>query len=865
MRNTVYKKNGCGHHSTRAYLNNILLTASVVTICSPSVSAQDFYFDPALLKGSALGQDMERFNHKSVAVQSGEYVLDVYVNNVLVAASETIAVMENADGRTEPCLTDDVINKSSIRKAGLPESDGHRCTPASDTGTGVLAEVDLSQSRLNLSVPQSGLLRNPRGFIPVESWDSGEMALFLRHNTNFTRTENTGSGFRYNYLWSNVNTGTNLGLWQLRHTGNLRYADSNIAGSNYKYNAARTWGQRAVPGLESVLTVGDSYTSNSLFGSLSFNGIKLATDTRMWPQGKRGYAPEVRGVAATTARVVIRQQGRIVYETTVSPGSFVINDLFNTKSQGDLHVEVIEAGGNISTFTVPYSSVPDSVRPGNWEYSLSLGRVRNYYSVNNRFIEGTLQRGMSNMLTANSGLRFADDYQAALLGGVVATELGAFGLNTTFSHARVENGQSESGWRAEASYSRTFDSGTNLVLAAYRYSTSGFRDLQDVLGVRRQSRGGAEYWSDTLRQRNKFSATISQPMNEWGMLNLSGSTADYYGGKGQVRQLQLGYSNNWKQLSYNLSIARQQTVLTNSRYYYSLSDNDYDTSNRPRYTENTISLGFSVPLNFGNSRSNLTFGLNKNRDTRSAQTGINGSVGEQGNVTYSLYGGAENYRNSGNATTWGGNVQQNTPVGAVRASMSAGKNYRQFGAGYSGTLVAHRGGVTAGPYASDTFAIVHAPGASGAIVKNGQGATIDRFGYAIHPSLTPYQYNNIGLDSRFIDADVELQGGSKKVVPYAGAMPVVNFETRYGRAVLITTQADGEIPPMGADVFDSRGNAIGMVGQGGQIYARVEENTGKLSVKWGPQAGQICDINYRLSNTDKQPVTQITLPCVRRK
>jgi outer membrane usher protein len=38
---------------------------------------------------------------------------------------------------------------------------------------------------------------------------------------------------------------------------------------------------------------------------------------------------------------------------------------------------------------------------------------------------------------------------------------------------------------------------------------------------------------------------------------------------------------------------------------------------------------------------------------------------------------------------------------------------------------------------------------------------------------------------------------------------------------------------MGADVFDSAGNEIGMVGQGGQIYARVEDNTGKLTVKWG--------------------------------
>lgn len=36
------------------------------------------------------------------------------------------------------------------------------------------------------------------------------------------------------------------------------------------------------------------------------------------------------------------------------------------------------------------------------------------------------------MLTANSGIRLAEDYQAALLGGVIATGAGAFGLNTTF-------------------------------------------------------------------------------------------------------------------------------------------------------------------------------------------------------------------------------------------------------------------------------------------------------------------------------------------------------------------------------------------------------------------------------------------------
>jgi hypothetical protein len=52
-----------------------------------------------------------------------------------------------------------------------------------------------------------------------------------------------------------------------------------------------------------------------------------------------------------------------------------------------------------------------------------------------------------------------------------------------------------------------------------------------------------------------------------------------------------------------------------------------------------------------------------------------------------------------------------------------------------------------------------------------------------------------------------------------------------------------------------------MVGQGGQIYARVEENTGKLTVKWGKQVGQSCEIKYRLPKADNQPVTQINQPC----
>ncbi|MCP6618169.1 fimbria/pilus outer membrane usher protein, partial [Klebsiella pneumoniae] len=78
----------------------------------------------------------------------------------------------------------------------------------------------------------------------------------------------------------------------------------------------------------------------------------------------------------------------------------------------------------------------------------------------------------------------------------------------------------------------------------------------------------------------------------------------------------------------------------------------------------------------------------------------------------------------GTATTFGGNVQQNTRFGALRVGYDQGKDYRQVALGSSGTVVLHSGGVTFGPYASDTFALIHADGAQGAVVQNGQGAVI---------------------------------------------------------------------------------------------------------------------------------------------
>ncbi len=76
--------------------------------------------------------------------------------------------------------------------------------------------------------------------------------------------------------------------------------------------------------------VGESYTAGNLLGSIGYRGLSLATDDRMLPESLRRYAPQVRGTAATAARVVISQNGRKIREVNVAPGPFVIDDLYDS-------------------------------------------------------------------------------------------------------------------------------------------------------------------------------------------------------------------------------------------------------------------------------------------------------------------------------------------------------------------------------------------------------------------------------------------------------------------------------------------------------------------------------------------------------
>src|SRR5699024_5363877 len=98
-----------------------------------------------------------------------------------------------------------------------------------------------------------------------------------------------------------------------------------------------------------------------------------------------------RGTAETNAKVVIRQNGVQIYQTTVPPGPFVINDLYPTGYGGSLEVTVTEADGRQHTYEVPYASVAQLVRPGVTRFDVAAGQLRNLpLGEHPRVVQGTI-------------------------------------------------------------------------------------------------------------------------------------------------------------------------------------------------------------------------------------------------------------------------------------------------------------------------------------------------------------------------------------------------------------------------------------------------------------------------------------------
>lgn len=807
----------------------------------------EYIFDQALFRGQSDHQIklLERLSEKE-DILPGFYKVDVFVNKQIIERMD-LKFVEDQQKNISPCFDLVAIEKLGISDQILIniKKQQDQCVLLSNYIQSSSIDFNFEKLRLDISIPQNDMHNIPRGYVNASQWDAGESIGFINYLGNYYHTsyQLQDHSQTQSAAYVSLNGGVNIGKWQYRQQSNINYSPE----IGTKWTNIRSYISRPIEPIQGVLTLGQTYSSGKFFSGLSFNGLSLSSDERMLPDSLRGYAPTIQGIAKTNANVSILQNGKEIYQTTVAPGAFKISDLYPTNFNGDLIVKVREADGTISQFSVPFSAVPESLRLGASRYNLDVGKTRDI-GEDTFFSNLTYQRGISNSVTLNSGLRLADGYQAGLLGGTYASHIGAFGANLTYSRANLPDENIITGWMTNLTYSKTFQpTNTTVSLAGYRYSTEGYRDLGDVIGLRNSYKHGYRWESSTYQQRSRFEIMLNQSLGDYGILFLSGSAQNYRDGRDNDVQAQIGYGKAFQNgLTLNLAVMRQRYAydnIINNRFDEidsKLLDNRQDTS---------VNLSLSFPLGRYKKANlpNLDLAYSHAENAKEFyQSTLSGSLTQDQSLNYAV--GLSHDRNM-QVTTWNTNLNKRLDNSNLGLNASMSDNYWQVSTNLQGALAVHSGGITFGPYLGETFALVEAKGAEGARLFNGQGTRINHQGYALIPAITPYRYNNISLEPKGISDRVEIETNDQRIVPYAGAAVKVKFKTRMGYPLLIQAKLDAdEFVPLGADVIDSQNNVIGMVGQSGQMYVRTPAKQGVLTVKWGEESDQKCDVHYQLND-----------------
>lgn len=822
----------------------LLLLFGLLSTLLLSAEAAPLLFDlEAFTSGLSSPADISRFNTSNV-LAPGVYRVDVTLNGQPLGRRPVTFTHQDKQEGAQPCVSAQQLAELGVVLGNAEADADEHCRDFAEWFPMATSRVDVESLTLDVSIPQVYITRSARDYVDPAEWDKGIDAVLLNYHFSAAAVT-SGAGEDRSYL--GLDDGVNLGDWRLRHQGGQAWASRS---GHLPYQATATYLQRAVSAWQSQLTVGDSFSSGQILDGVRVRGITLATDNRMLAQSQQGYAPQVRGVADSNATVTVRQNGYTLYETTVAPGPFVIDDLYPTGYGGDLDVSVTEVDGRRSTFVVPYSVAPQLLRYRATHYSATLGRVQQHgvSDANASVFQGTLQHGLVDNLTVYGGATLSQGYSQGKAGLAMSTPVGAFALDTSHSRTQVQGQAVARGQSLGLAYNKNVPfSGTHFALGAYRFSTDGYLNLPDALNVRDLGRHGGNLDS-YARQKSRLDLTISQQLGP-GTLSLYGSSTDYWAGQqGRQTSFTASYGANWKSLSWNLSAQRSRVSEV-----YRASDHEraddifFGRPTRTEHVENHWVLSLSMPLGEGARAPTLSSSLSRDAGASRGsqqQVGINGVLGDTAQTHYGWVGSRGTGNHGGSSFNAYAGYRSN--AANVRGGYGQSQGNAQVSMSADGGLIAHSGGVTLAQNLGEASALVYAPDAQGAQL-GGSGVRIDTHGYGVMSSLRAYQPNAVDIDPQGMPMDVELKESSRSVVPTLGAVSLVKFETVSGRAVVIkATHPNGKPLPFAAQVFDEQGNEVGVIGQAGKAFVRGVADHGRLTVQWAEAAGERCFIHYHL-------------------
>lgn len=810
------------------------------------VNAGDKY-NPAFLSDNPDAvTDLDYFKSGNV-IPPGLYTVKLYLNDVYYDTMELSFIDDQ--GTVKPCIDKDLLEELDINILSLKDDaltngclDIEKLIP--DSGI----SFNLKNQSVNITIPQSSLNFKARGYIPPEHWDNGINAATINYSFN----GNNGFGeFSSNNYYLNLRGGLNLGAWRLRDYSTWSYSDT---GSSW--NHINTYLQRDVVALKSRLLIGESFTNSDIFEPLNFRGISLESNDSMLPDSMRGFAPVVRGIAHGHAKVTVRQNSYVIYQTYVPAGPFEIRDLYPTSNSGDLQVTVEENDGSETKYTVPYSAVPILQREGNQKFSLSMGNTRGgYQQEQTRFLQTGVVFGLPYDFTLYGGTQLSEKYNSYAFGvGKNLGDFGALSADITTSQSELPDGNRRHGYSTRFLYAKSLNTyGTNFQLLGYRYSTSGFYTLSETLNKRmsgyNEDKGDSlpeSYFDLRYKKKDSMQVNLSQQIGGFGSVFFTSNFQNYWDTADKSALLQVGYSGNVRDISYN--------------FIYSYNKGTQGVGN-----DKMVSLGVSVPLKLFSSstmdtnNTYLSYNVSNSQNYTHHNVGMSGTLLNDNTLNYNVQQG---YSNNRVGASGGVSIGYQSRYGNGNIGYNYQKESRQLDYNFSGGLLFHEGGLTLSQPINSNAVLVDVPDSPDIRIENSTGIYTDRNGYAVIPYATAYHKNRIALDTSSFNDRVDIEENVHFSVPTEGAITKVKFKPRIGNRVLFTLKKNGRPLPFGAIANDKKHKLSGIVDEDGVLYLSGVPHKGKLDLVWGKDTGKSCVANYSIpENLQNERFVKLSLEC----
>ncbi|WP_421105801.1 outer membrane usher protein [Serratia marcescens] len=696
---------------------------------------------------------------------------------------------------------------------------------------------DLATSSLYLNIPQAFLEYTAENWDPPSRWDEGIPGLLFDYNLNAQSQHQQRSGTRSYNLSGNGTAGANLGAWRLRADwqGSLSHQTGSGQPTDTRLDWSRYYAYRALPALRSKLTLGEGYLDSGMFDSFRFAGASLVSDDNMLPPNLRGYAPEVVGVAKTNAKIIISQQGRVIYETTVAAGPFRIQDI-NDAVSGELNVRVEEQDGTVQEFVMNTASIPYLTRPGSVRFKLAAGKPSDWehHARGPLFGTGEFSWGVSNGWSLYGGGLFGGDYNALSLGlGRDLMALGALSFDATQSRARLpqEDG-ALSGGSYRLSYSKSFDEyDSQVTFAGYRFSEQDFMSMSEYLDAR-------YYGNRNGSGKEMYTITFNKHFRDWGLSSYLNYSHETYWDRPANDRYNLTLSRyfdigRFRNLSLSLSAYRNQ-------YNGMKDDGAY--------------LSLSMPWG---ERSTLSYNTTVNRNDTTNRVSYYDRLDERSN--YQLSAGTS--RSGANASGY-----YNREGDIARLSANASYQEGRYSAvGFSAqggmTLTAEGGALHRSGMAGGTRMLIDTQGVAGVPVRGyGRTSRTNAWGKAVIGDVSSYYRNKASIDLNQLGDNAEATTSVVQATLTEGAIGYRQFDVIAGaKAMAVIKLADGSEPPFGATVLNGRKQETGIVNDGGSVYLSGIQPGEAMTVRWNGEAQ--CEVRMPSPLPAEMLMNTLLLPC----